>query len=90
VVIGPAGFESRQGERFLWKHYNAVVLYRVARWHILNPKIPIWVNFGGYWVLQWKMLLHIFYGHFVYFMVIWYIFPVLVFCTKKNLSTLVV
>jgi hypothetical protein len=20
---------------------------RVARWHILNPKIPIWVNFGG-------------------------------------------
>jgi hypothetical protein len=30
----------------------------------------------------------IFYGHLVQFMVIWYIFPVLVFCTKKNLATL--
>jgi hypothetical protein len=37
----------------------------------------------------------IFYGHLVYFVAIWYIlclfginFPVLVFCTKKNLATL--
>jgi hypothetical protein len=30
----------------------------------------------------------IFCGHLVYFMVIWYIFPVLVWCTKKNLATL--
>jgi hypothetical protein len=30
----------------------------------------------------------IFYGHLVHFVVIWYIFPVLVFCTKKNLATL--
>jgi hypothetical protein len=30
----------------------------------------------------------IFYGHLVEFVVIWYIFPVLVFCTKKNLATL--
>jgi hypothetical protein len=27
--------------------------------------------------------------HLVYFTVIWYIFPVLVCCTKKNLATLV-
>jgi hypothetical protein len=32
--------------------------------------------------------LEIFYGHLVYFVVIWYIFPVLVFCTKINLATL--
>jgi hypothetical protein len=32
--------------------------------------------------------LEIFYGHLVYFVVIWYIFSVLVFCTKKNLATL--
>jgi hypothetical protein len=31
----------------------------------------------------------IFYGLLVKFMVIWYIFPVLVSCTKKNLATLV-
>jgi hypothetical protein len=32
----------------------------------------------------------IFYDRLVYFVVIWYIFPVLVHCTKKNLATLVV
>jgi hypothetical protein len=31
----------------------------------------------------------IFYGHLAYFVAIWYIFPVLVCCTKKNLATLV-
>jgi hypothetical protein len=30
----------------------------------------------------------IFNGRLVYFVVIWYIFPVLVFCTEKNLATL--
>jgi hypothetical protein len=47
-------------------------------------------------VLQWKTLVYfrtiwsylrpfsIFCGHLVYFMVIWYIFPVLVCCTKKS------
>jgi hypothetical protein len=38
-------------------------------------KIPIWVNFGGFFNL-------------VYLIVIWYIFPV--FCTEENLATLVV
>jgi hypothetical protein len=23
--------------------------FRVARWFILRPKIPIWVHFGGPW-----------------------------------------
>jgi hypothetical protein len=54
-------------------------------------------NLGKFWrVLQWEMLAYymdswsilwsfvIFYGH----LVIWYIFPVLVFCTKKNLGFL--
>jgi hypothetical protein len=52
-------------------------------------------------VLEWKMLVYCitiwsFCGHLVYilsyseyFMVIWYIFPVLVCCTKKNLAILV-
>jgi hypothetical protein len=29
-----------------------------------------------------------FYSHLVHFVVIWYIFLVLVFCTKKNLASL--
>jgi hypothetical protein len=41
--------------------------------------ITIWTIFGP---------LEIVYGHLVYFVVIWYIFPVLVFWTKKNLATL--
>jgi hypothetical protein len=32
----------------------------------------------------------IFYNHMVHFVFIWYIFPVLVSCTKKNLASLVV
>jgi hypothetical protein len=44
-------------------------------------------------VLQWKMLVNflpfdLFYGYLAYFVVIWYIFPVLVFCTKKYQATL--
>jgi hypothetical protein len=60
------------------------VLHRVARWFVFKPKIPI---LGKFWrVLQWNilvyfitissilLLLEIFYGHLVYFVVIWYIF----------------
>jgi hypothetical protein len=43
--------------------------------------------------LQWKMLVHVFYGHLVYFVAISYIlwifgifFPVLVCCAVKNLA----
>jgi hypothetical protein len=40
----------------------------------------------------WNILLTfvIFYDHLVHFVLICYIFPVLVLCTKKNLATLVV
>jgi hypothetical protein len=71
---------------------------RVARWYIFSNQNP---NLGKFWsVLQFKMLVtfmairsilqpfRIFYVHFVYFKVIWYIFPVLVCCPKKNLETL--
>jgi hypothetical protein len=66
---------------------------------IFNPKIPIWVNFGGSsngrcWYILWPYGLY--YCDLVYYvdiwylhiMVIWYIFPVLVCCTKKNLAIL--
>jgi hypothetical protein len=56
---------------------------------------------GKFWrVSQWKILVHfmaicfillpfdIFCGHLANFMVIWYIFPVLVRFSKKNLATL--
>jgi hypothetical protein len=26
---------------------DSLLPVRVARWYILKPKIPIWVNFGG-------------------------------------------
>jgi hypothetical protein len=66
-----------------------------------KPKIPIWVNFLGsckwkilvYYIAIWSTYIHIlrlfgiFCCHLVYFMVIRYIFPVLVCCTKKNLAT---
>jgi hypothetical protein len=61
-----------------------------------NPKL------GKFWrALAWKMLIYFmaiwnmlqkfgsFYDHFVHFVFIWYIFPVLISCTKKNLATLV-
>jgi hypothetical protein len=60
--------------------------------YIFKPKILIWVNFAGscnarcWWIL-WPF--GIFCGHFVYSIVIWYIFPVLVCSTSKNLATLV-
>jgi hypothetical protein len=45
----------------------------------------------GTFIYTWSihgLLLYVFYGHWVQFVVIWYILPVLVFCTKKNLATL--
>jgi hypothetical protein len=38
------------------------------------------------WSTLWPF--DIFYGHLVYFVVIWYISPLLVYCTKRNLATL--
>jgi hypothetical protein len=72
---------------------------RVARWFVFKPKIQIWVNFGGSRNgRRWYILrtLGPFYGLLLFYMDIWYsswkfgiFFPVLVFCTKKNLATLV-
>jgi hypothetical protein len=71
---------------------------RVARWYIFKTKSQNWVNLGGScngrcWYI---------FGHLIYFTFIWnslwtigtfrdnlvYIFPVLVCCTKINLSTM--
>jgi hypothetical protein len=64
---------------------------RVARWHLFKPKIPIWVNFGGYYNGRcWNVLLPfglftaisyilwsfgIIYGYLVYFSPFWYVVP---------------
>jgi hypothetical protein len=40
----------------------------VARWYIFEPKIPIWVNFGGLGVEK----VRIFYGHLEYITAIKY------------------
>jgi hypothetical protein len=63
-----------------------------------QTKIP---NLGKFWrALDLKLLIQfmaiwnilqtigIFYDHLVHFVLIWYISPVLVSCTKKNLATL--
>jgi hypothetical protein len=51
---------------------------RVARWLIFRPKIAIWVDFGRScsgrcWCNLWTFGL--FYGHLIFSMDIWYIFP---------------
>jgi hypothetical protein len=48
---------------------------RAARWYIFQPKIPIWVNFGGScngrcWYILWPF--GMFYGILLYFTAIWY------------------
>jgi hypothetical protein len=49
--------------------------------------MAIWSTyFKGIWYIL--RAFGIFYCHLVYFMVTYYIFPSLVCCTKKNLSTL--
>jgi hypothetical protein len=74
------------------------LLFRVARWFVFKPKLPIWTIFGGScnercWNILWP--LGLLYGSLVYFVAIWYILwlfgifsPVWVYCTKKNLATL--
>jgi hypothetical protein len=85
---------SRVSSLAPWKPLNNVHSW-VARWFVFKPKIQIWVNFGGScdercWSFLWPfgqfdVHLAIFCGFLVYFMVIWYIFPV----CKINLATLV-
>jgi hypothetical protein len=60
-------------------------------------------NLGKFWrALDWKMLIYfmaiwnilhtigIFYDHWVHYVLIGHIFPVLVSCTEKNLATLAI
>jgi hypothetical protein len=47
---------------------------RVARWHIFNPKILVWITFGGPkngkgWYIIWPF--GIYYGNLVDFMAVW-------------------
>jgi hypothetical protein len=49
------------------KTFFARVGYRVARWYIFKPKIPVWINFEGRAMED----LGIFYGHLVIFSAIW-------------------
>jgi hypothetical protein len=61
-----------------------------------NQKYQFWENFQGFekvdilWPfgMFYEYMHGIFYDHLVHFVLIWYIFPVLVSCTKKNLATL--
>jgi hypothetical protein len=79
----PNSSSSNQGCQmvcFLTKHPNLGKFWRVLPWEMLV-----------YFIDTWSILRSfvIFYAHLVQFVVIWYIFPVSVFCTKKNLATLV-
>jgi hypothetical protein len=53
-------------------------------WRVLYGKMLV------YFMFIWPMLRpsEIVYGHLVYFVVVWYIFPFLVGCTVNNLATL--
>jgi hypothetical protein len=79
-------------QRHLLQDFHAAVADRVARWYSLKLKITIWVK-EGFTTAVWSIfgyLVYVVCCHLVYFLVIWYIFPVLVCCTKKNLATLAV
>jgi hypothetical protein len=61
-----------------------------------NPNLgKFWRAFDGIMLIYFRaiwdilQLFWIFYDHLVHFVLIWYLFPVLVSCTKKNLATLV-
>jgi hypothetical protein len=81
------------------KNHSLGKFLRVLQWKIyIFVDIPILWPFGT----LYGQLVQVLYGHLVYFLVIWYIswlfgvflgylvyfFPVLVFCSKKNLATL--
>jgi hypothetical protein len=53
-------------------------------WRALDRKI--WIYFWA--ILNISRIFGIFYDHLVHFVFIWYIFPVFVSHTKKNLATL--
>jgi hypothetical protein len=47
---GPLGCDSANKNEAVVSHLcNDGHEFRVARWYIFKPEIPIWVNFGGPW-----------------------------------------
>jgi hypothetical protein len=76
-----------------WREKNNIqVRSRVARRYNFEPKIPIWVNFERPWngrVCYDLWLFGIYYGHLVHFVKFGTFSPILVYCVKKNLATLV-
>jgi hypothetical protein len=71
------------------------MLHRVARWYIVKPKIPIWVNLGGpwngkvwcilrpFWIYQLQPV-GTFYDHLEMQWQLGIIFPVLVLSVEKS------
>jgi hypothetical protein len=67
---------------------------RVTRWYVCIPKIPIWVCISRT-ALEWRMLVYfmfiwniirslgLFYNQLIQVVIIWCIFPILVWCIKK-------
>jgi hypothetical protein len=64
---------------FRTKNPNFGIFWRVLQWKLLVYFMAIWSIFRPFWYILWR--LGIFCNHLV-------IFPVLVYCTTKNLATL--
>jgi hypothetical protein len=82
--FGKNMYQYTLSARLFW--FDLIILFRVARWFVFKPKIPIWVNFGGScggrcWYILWPLglfygrLTYIMRSYLVYFMAIWYISP---------------
>jgi hypothetical protein len=63
---------------FQTKNSNLGKFGRVLQWKILVKFMTIWSYLRPFGIFR---------GNLVNFIVIWYIFPILVCCTKKNLAT---
>jgi hypothetical protein len=79
----------------LFRHFSQSLFRQGCQMVYFQTKVP---NLGYIWsAFDWKMSVYfmaiwnryVYNRHSGYCMVIWYIFPVLVSCTKKNLATLV-
>jgi hypothetical protein len=73
----------------IWKEsinclYQMVIWYIKWSFGILNGHFSIFCGYLAYFVVIWYILLP--FGICSVPMCVWYIFPVFVFCTKKNLS----
>jgi hypothetical protein len=72
---GHPAFKSERGRKSAKVGSGNFLASRVARWFLFEPKIPIWVNLGGYcngrcWYILWPF--GQLSGHLAYLMAIWY------------------